>query len=184
MGVKNRFGRRKFLRTTAVAAACGSLASCSESRRPSRFFTDEEARTVDAICERIVPQDADAGASAAGVVDFIDCQLMGPHRSYRELYRQGLLAIDESSLARFSKRFAGLDPDRQDEILALVEKAEAPGDGWKKVSPQEFFKLIVDHAFQGFYGDPRHGGNRNGVTWKMLGLPYPPVRGRDQYRFG
>jgi gluconate 2-dehydrogenase gamma chain len=33
---------------------------------------------------------------------------------------------------------------------------------------------------QGFYGDPRHGGNREGVSWKMLGLPYPPIRGRQQ----
>jgi gluconate 2-dehydrogenase gamma chain len=34
---------------------------------------------------------------------------------------------------------------------------------------------------QGFYGDPRHGGNREGVSWKMLGLPYPPIRGRLRY---
>ena len=31
---------------------------------------------------------------------------------------------------------------------------------------------------QGFYGDPRHGGNRDRVSWKMVGLPYPPLRGR------
>jgi gluconate 2-dehydrogenase gamma chain len=34
---------------------------------------------------------------------------------------------------------------------------------------------------QGFYGDPRHGGNRDRVSWKMLGVPYPPVRGRLRY---
>ena len=31
---------------------------------------------------------------------------------------------------------------------------------------------------QGFYGDPRHGGNRDAASWKMLALPFPPVRGR------
>jgi hypothetical protein len=34
---------------------------------------------------------------------------------------------------------------------------------------------------QGFYGDPRHGGNLNRVSWKMLRLPYPPVRGRYDF---
>ena len=30
----------------------------------------------------------------------------------------------------------------------------------------------------GFYGDPRHGGNRNRVAWTMIGMPDPPIRGR------
>ena len=30
----------------------------------------------------------------------------------------------------------------------------------------------------GFYGDPRHGGNKDRVAWQMLGMPDPPVRGR------
>jgi hypothetical protein len=30
----------------------------------------------------------------------------------------------------------------------------------------------------GFYGDPRHGGNKDRVAWRMLGVPDPPVRGR------
>jgi hypothetical protein len=29
-----------------------------------------------------------------------------------------------------------------------------------------------------FYGDPRHGGNKDRVSWKMLGVPDPPIRGR------
>ena len=41
-----------------------------------------------------------------------------------------------------------------------------------------FFDLVLAHTMQGFYGDPRHGGNREAVSWKMLALPFPPVRGR------
>ena len=44
-----------------------------------------------------------------------------------------------------------------------------------------FFQLILDPHQQGFYGDPRHGGNREMVSWKMLGLPFPPIRGRQRY---
>jgi gluconate 2-dehydrogenase gamma chain len=41
--------------------------------------------------------------------------------------------------------------------------------------------LILAHTRQGFYGDPRHGGNRNRVSWKMIGVPFPPIRGREHY---
>jgi len=37
---------------------------------------------------------------------------------------------------------------------------------------------LVDHTIQGFYGGPRHGGNRDAVSWRMLGLPTAPVRSR------
>jgi hypothetical protein len=54
-------------------------------------------------------------------------------------------------------------------------------ESWCRISSQEFFCLAVDHTMQGFYGDPRHGGNREGASWKMLGIPYPPIRGRLHY---
>jgi len=34
---------------------------------------------------------------------------------------------------------------------------------------------------QGYYGSPRHGGNRDAISWRMLGLDEPPLRGRAQY---
>jgi gluconate 2-dehydrogenase gamma chain len=52
------------------------------------------------------------------------------------------------------------------------------GTAWSLTSPGGFFQIVVDHSMQGFYGDPRHGGNRDGASWKMLGLSYPPIRGR------
>jgi hypothetical protein len=31
---------------------------------------------------------------------------------------------------------------------------------------------------QGYYGSPRHGGNKNWASWRMLKIPTAPVRGR------
>ena len=45
----------------------------------------------------------------------------------------------------------------------------------------QFFDLVRSHTFEGYYGAPRHGGNRDAVSWKMLGLAEPPLRGRAQY---
>jgi gluconate 2-dehydrogenase gamma chain len=65
--------------------------------------------------------------------------------------------------------------------LKELEGGGAAGEAWKDLSSRDFFALILSHTMQGFYGDPRHGGNRERVSWKMLGLPYPPIRGRLHY---
>jgi len=33
---------------------------------------------------------------------------------------------------------------------------------------------------QGFYGNPRHGGNRDYASYRMLGLDYPQLVGQDR----
>jgi gluconate 2-dehydrogenase gamma chain len=106
-------------------------------------------------------------------VNYIDRQLNGPLKKYRRAYRDGLLGIDQASLAQFGKRFAALAPDERDRLLATIDA----GNGEAKL----FFSLIRDHTMQGFYGDPRHGGNREYMSWRMLGVPPAPVRGRSQY---
>jgi gluconate 2-dehydrogenase gamma chain len=125
---------------------------------------------VDAICGQIIPADDFPGARQAGVVYFIDLQLTRHYRKFRDSYRKGIAALDKASSGRFGKPFADLAVERQTEILAEEE-----------TNGSEFFDLVRTHAMQGFYGDPRHGGNRGEVSWKMLGLPTPPVRGRLPY---
>jgi gluconate 2-dehydrogenase gamma chain len=122
---------------------------------------------VDTICEQIIPSDQDAGARQAGVVNYIDVQLTGHFKAYRDTYRQGIATVDAISQARHGRSLADLASAEQTEVLREVEKQAKP-----------FFDLILAHTMQGFYGDPRHGGNRDAVSWKMLALPFPPVRGR------
>ena len=164
--------RRRFLGLGVTATAAGSLVSCGRSGGGPywRFFTAREAATVQAICEQIVPADKDAGAAQAGVVNFIDLQLTRHYRKHQGAYRTGIAALDKASRGRFGKPFAGLPFEQQTELLSEEE-----------TSGSEFFDLVRTHAMQGFYGDPRHGGNRGEVSWKMLGLPTPPVRGRLPY---
>ena len=38
------------------------------------------------------------------------------------------------------------------------------------LSAAAFFQMVVDHTMQGFYGSPKHGGNRGEASWKMLGI--------------
>ena len=70
-------GRRRFLQAGLTGAAAGSILACGRSGGGAywRFFSDPEAKTVGAICDRIIPADGAPGASEAGVVNFIDLQL-------------------------------------------------------------------------------------------------------------
>ena len=181
MSRRVRFSRRDFMQIAAAAAATGPIVSCVGSRSPWRFFTADEARTLEAVCERIIPSDQDPGAAWAGVVNYIDVQLVGYYRKQQKTYRQAIAGVDETARSKFGKRFVELTADRQDEVLKALEKNHAPGESWKRISSQQFLDLVVSHTMQGFYGDPRHGGNRERASWKMLRLPYPPVRGRLRY---
>jgi gluconate 2-dehydrogenase gamma chain len=143
-----------------------------------RFFTEPEAATVNAMCERIIPEDDDPGAARAGVIEFIDRKLVGYHRRYQSLYRTGLKGLGESSRALFGGEFVDLGGAQQDEVLRKLESNQAPGASWSRVSAGDFFNRVVEHTMEGFYGGPRHGGNRDAVSWRMLGLPTPPIRSR------
>jgi gluconate 2-dehydrogenase gamma chain len=76
---------------------------------------------------------------------------------------------------QLGRRLYGVDlaqasSQQQFEIVSALEQQN-----------RTFFDLVRGHTMQGYYGSPRHGGNRGAVSWRMLGLDEPPVRGRAQY---
>ena len=173
--------RRRFLQAGATAAAAAATVSCGGVKSPWRYLSPEQARTLEAMCEQIIPADRDPGAREAGVVHFIDRQLTGFHRQFRDAYRIGLPALNETSRQLHGAAFAEIPWDRQTAVLRSIESATAGGAHWQGTSPADFFSLVVAHTMQGFYGSPRHGGNREAASWRMLGVPDPPVRGQAQY---
>ncbi len=162
--------RRTFLGAGLSAAILGPAVGCGGKAGAWRCLSDSEARTLEAVCAQLIPADRDPGAKEAGVVNYIDIQLTRVFKKHRAAYRRGLAAIDAESRAKAGKPFADLQPAEQVEVLNAIEEK----------SPV-FFELLLAHARQGFYGDPRHGGNRNMASWKMVGLLCPPVRGRQHY---
>jgi len=115
------------------------------------------------------------------LVKFLERQLMGFLRVHQQSYRDGIAGVDESSIALHGKKFVDLPAYQQDAVLSAMEKNKAPGEIWTRLPARQFFDLVVTHTMQGYYGDPRHGGNREAVSWKMLGVPLSPVRGRAKY---
>lgn len=182
--------RRSCLKFMAVAA--GGVAAGAGGARlvgslgpapagPFKVLTADEARLVDAVCEQIIPADQDPGAREAGVVHFIDKQLGGPYARFLEKYRKGLQCLQQTSQAMHQKPFEALPWPDQTKILQALESGKVPKEIWSSPSSKEFFGLVRDHTMQGFYGSPRHGGNRNYASYRMMGLEYPRVIGQNRY---
>ena len=166
------FDRREFMKAGALAGAALAASSTGCRRTSYGLLQDHEAATLAAICDQIIPADDYPSASQAGVLSFIDLQLMGHYRRHQKTYRDGLKQADVMSRSRFGVDLAAASAQQQFEIVTAIEKDNKP-----------FFDLVRAHTMQGYYGTPRHGGNRDAVSWRMLGLDEPPLRGRAQYDF-
>jgi gluconate 2-dehydrogenase gamma chain len=54
------------------------------------FFTPEEARQMEAVCEQIIPSDDGPGAREAGAIYFIDYALSQTEPHLQPVFRSGL----------------------------------------------------------------------------------------------
>lgn len=187
---KKEISRRGFI-SLAAAGAGGMvfLVRCSYPQGFSlyRFFTEAEARLVDALADQIIPPGDWPGGREAGVTYYIDKQLATNLSRFQKAYQKGLTAIQNTSKQLHDKPFQSLSGHEQTMFLKKMERGELSQasiglDIWEKGSDASFFRLVRDHSMQGFYGGPRHGGNINHVSYRMIGLDYPLIVGQNRYK--
>jgi gluconate 2-dehydrogenase gamma chain len=163
------------------------------TREGWRYFTPQEARTVEAFVDRLIPPDPDSpGAKDTGCAVFIDRQLAGPHGRYEgrymsgpfqkgtkehgpqspvtpaQHYRTALAALDKACRGKFGKNFAELSDEQKDETIKGLEEGSLTLEG---SDGKEFFDLILKDTQRGFLADPIYGGNKDMASWKMIGFP-------------
>ncbi|MCA1573485.1 MAG: gluconate 2-dehydrogenase subunit 3 family protein [Acidobacteria bacterium] len=143
---------------------------------PIRFFTQEEARTLAAVAERIVPQPDRGEGEKVPVVPWIDEKLVKDERDgyryeelppQREAWRLGLAGIDETARALFDgKSFVELDPLSQDVVLTHVARGDAPGAAWERMPAARFFKSVLCiTVVKTYYSHP--------LAWNEIGYNGP-----------
>jgi len=184
MNNEQKLTRRRFI---ALAFLCiGGITVLSRCKnipvKQWRFLTEKESVLIDSLVEQIIPTDEWMGAKDAGVTNFIDKQLVGPYIRHQETYRKGLLALQDTSISKFQKLFEELYFDDQTRLLEKMEAGKMEGKHWEHGLDTHFFRLIRDHSMQGFYGSPRHGGNKNYISYKMIKLDYPVIIGQNRYK--
>ena len=175
--------RRDFIKTAGLAFGSVLLfPSCLKQKGIYRFFTDEEATCVMAVCEQIIPNDESPGATDAGVINYIDRQLSGVFHYDQETYRNGVQNLQGYCKEKFGKMFETLSFSEQEGVLKLIEANQLKENEWPGAKPADFFNLVLAHTMQGFYGSPIHGGNKDYMSFEMLRIDYPLVIGQNRYR--
>ncbi|MGI8551940.1 MAG: gluconate 2-dehydrogenase subunit 3 family protein [Dehalococcoidia bacterium] len=151
------------------------------------YFTPDEVRLLQAVCDRIIPQDERRPEDRVPIVPWIDqrCQAKLTNGiRYEDMpddwlaWRRGLTGIDETSHAVEGKRFAELDEMAQDDILRQVARGDAKGDTWKALPARRFFYAILLAQISGvYYAHP--------AAWNEIGFGGPAYpRGYLALNFG
>lgn len=87
----------------------------------------------------------------------------------QEQYRLGLQSVNKYSQSKFGAKFTDLGDDQKDQVLKDMQEDKATG--FDQPTATSFFKLILKHTGEGFFGDPAYGGNRDLAGWKLVGYP-------------
>jgi hypothetical protein len=143
---------------------------------PIRFFTDDEASTLMAVAERVVPQPDRSQAEKVPIVPWLDEKLYEDKRDgyryeemppQRDAWRLGLKGINETAAALFGeKQFVDLDPPSQDVVLTHVGRGDPPGDTWKSLPAARFFKdVLCSTLVKIYYAHP--------LAWNEIGYNGP-----------
>jgi gluconate 2-dehydrogenase gamma chain len=85
-----------------------------------------------------------------------------------EFFRAGIGSANAYCRKTYRKEFDRLGPEQQVEVLQGLEQGRI---AIEQVPAQDFFDLLLDATMEGFFADPIYGGNRDKVSWKMIGFP-------------
>lgn len=132
-----------------------------------RALTTRQARLIDAIAARIFPTTDTPGAVEAGAVFYVDRTLAEAYPELLPFYARGLGALDKYAKKQFGGSFLKLSENQRDAVLRDFEAGRV-GDFAKA---GEFFEIARNHILEGVFGEPKYGGNRNMIGWRLVGFP-------------
>jgi gluconate 2-dehydrogenase gamma chain len=154
----------------AGAGAPAAAQSRSDGQGHGAFFNQNDAATVAAFAERLMPgAPGKPGARDAGVVNYIDLALAGAYADLQDFYRRGLSQLDDHCRKTYNESFLRLQTSQQDAVIRALEEGTATGFTWP--TAQEFFNTIRTHTMEGMFADPIYGGNKDFAGWRLVGFP-------------
>ncbi|WP_052091416.1 gluconate 2-dehydrogenase subunit 3 family protein [Modestobacter caceresii] len=142
-----------------------------------RFFSPAEAELLDAVVERLIPQPDRAPDHRVIITPFLDQLLFDDDTDGfrkdgmpwdQEVWRQAVVGIDQTSVARHGRGFVALDAREQDDVLSEVQSGEAQGAVWQELSSAAVFDKVVQEVVSVYYAHPS--------AWAEIGWPGPASR--------
>jgi hypothetical protein len=169
---------------------------------PVRFFSREEAALLNAIIDRVLPQDDRSVERTVPILPVLDERLyknalngfryedMPPDQ---EAYRLALKAIEEMSRARFGESFCALDFHQQELILKSLHdgKPEPANAIWQHMPVHRFWAMLMEDCVTAYYSHPwawdeiGFGGPAYPRGYMRLenGLPEPWEKDEQRYEW-
>jgi hypothetical protein len=155
-----------------------------ENVPPIRFFSTEEAKLMEAVVNRLLPQDDREEAYRVPIVPQIDRKLYEkiiPGYRYedmppeQEAARLGLQGIQAIAAHLFGKSFADLGPTDQDRVLLTLHDGKPPAGDliWKQLPVTHFWVQILSDCCDAYYAHP--------YAWDEIGFGGPAYP-RGYYR--
>jgi gluconate 2-dehydrogenase gamma chain len=116
-----------------------------------KFFEPPAYKTLQTLCDTIIPADADSGgATEAGAPEFIDL-LTSENEDYQKTLGGGLKWLESQCTTRYGKAFLDCSPQQQKEILDLIAYRKNADQDESLSEPVEFFSLLRSMTADGFF---------------------------------
>jgi gluconate 2-dehydrogenase gamma chain len=182
---------------TTPAQAQGTQQNIHPAPDALLTLTATEAAFLGAAYDVFIPADKlSPSGTDCGLVAFIDRQLAGAWGGGAKLYRSGpfiegkreqgyqlsltpreffaagIKAANEWSRKTYGKDFDRLSPAEREAALKTMDEGKAQ---FNEINAKQFFEMLLASAMEGFFADPVYGGNRDKVSWRMVGYPGLPA---------
>ena len=151
--------------TAAPVASSSSSSSSSSGSNATAAFVP----VLVALADRLVPSDdLGPGAREADVGAFFSRVLADQRLStVHPLLKRGCAFVMKVAQREHASAFVDLDGAARDDIIRRLVDNQMRPDGF---TGPVFVRMVMALTLEGLLGDPRHGGNANGVGWKMVGF--------------
>jgi gluconate 2-dehydrogenase gamma chain len=181
----------------AQTAAPAKDASPSPAAEAHLTLTATEAAFLSAVYDTFIPADRlSPSGTDCGLLAFIDRQLAGAWGSGAKLYRSGpfikgtreqgyqlsltpreffgagIKATNAWTRKTYGKDFDRLPAAEREAALKAMDAGKAE---LAEINGKQFFEMLLQSAMEGFFADPIYGGNRDKVSWRMVGYPGLPA---------
>lgn len=134
--------------TRATLCHIAPAGQAAKAAHIPEFFNAAQLEEIAALAETIIPTDEHSpGARAAGVHEFIDHIVAAADQHTKELWTQGLAAMDQMAERAYTKKFNECQTDQQ---TALLEKIAA-NEEHPQTPEEHFFVALKRATIEGYY---------------------------------
>lgn len=126
-------------------------AATSAGAYTPKFFSARDYKTLQALCQAIIPADSECGgAMEAGAPEFVDL-LTSENPKYQLKLGGGLMWLDGACMDRYGKAYLDSAPEQQKEILDLIAYSKNAEKDSSLSQGVAFFAFLREITADGFF---------------------------------